>query len=212
MSADACGVMASDASVANSSESRATSTARSVIWPDSRLSSTAAERSWAKFATRNAPPIPAVAPCFSGSTYPDDIAFTPNGKTAYVSVPGNVYAAPGLVVPIQTATNTAGRAIAVGKFPGSTAITPDGTTVYVADLSGVTPINIATNTAGQPITGVAGPIAITPDGMTIYAVSRPDTVIPINTGTDTVGNAIHVGSQPDDIAITPSATDPGCAR
>ena len=86
--------------------------------------------------------------------FPDFIAITPNGKTAYVSVPGDVYAAPGLVVPIQTATNTAGQAIMVGKFPGAIAITPNGKTAYVANNSGVTPIDTATNKAGKPIKGV----------------------------------------------------------
>ncbi len=39
------------------------------------------------------------------------------------------------MVPIQTATDTAGKAIMVGKFPGAIAITPNGKTAYVANNS-----------------------------------------------------------------------------
>jgi len=72
----------------------------------------------------------------------------------------------GTVVPIATATNTAGTPIPVGRAPSAIAITPDGTTAYVANfLSGtVTPIDIATNTAGAPIPVGIYPraIAVTP--------------------------------------------------
>ena len=71
----------------------------------------------------------------------------------------------GTVTPIQTATNTALPPIKVGRLPTAIAITPDGTTAYVAnsDSTMVTPIQTATNTAlpGLKI-GYSGPIAITP--------------------------------------------------
>ena len=41
---------------------------------------------------------------------PDDIAITPDGKTAYVANSGS-----GTVTPIATATNTAGPPITVGN-------------------------------------------------------------------------------------------------
>jgi YVTN family beta-propeller protein len=71
------------------------------------------------------------------------------------------------VTPIATASNTAGTPIPAGAAPAAIAITPDGTTVYVANetASTVTPIATASNTAGTPITVGLGPfgIAITPD-------------------------------------------------
>jgi YVTN family beta-propeller protein len=107
------------------------------------------------------------------------------------------------VVPIRTATNTALKAIMVGKFPGAIAITPNGKTAYVASNSGVTPISTATNKAGKPIKGLGGPIAITPNGKTAYAASGSDTVTPVSTATNTADKAITVGKYPTAIAITP---------
>jgi YVTN family beta-propeller protein len=51
--------------------------------------------------------------------FPDAIAITPDGKTAYVASSG-----PGTVTPIRTATGTAGKAIKVGSYPSAIAITP----------------------------------------------------------------------------------------
>ncbi len=71
-------------------------------------------------------------------------------KTAYVS-----NGASGTVTPIDLATSTPGKPIAVGGKPGTDAIaiTPDGTTAYVANQpsSIVTPIDLATNTTEKPI-------------------------------------------------------------
>ena len=105
----------------------------------------------------------------------DQIAITPDGKTAYVANTGL-----NTVTPISTATNTAGKPIRVGPAPVWIAITPDGKTAYVVNethnewQSGtVTPISTATNTPGKPIRVGRIPfeIAITPDGKTAYADS-----------------------------------------
>ncbi len=63
--------------------------------------------------------------------------------------------------------------------PDGIAITPDGKTVYVANIGSgtVTPIDTATNTPGEPVEVGVRPraIVITPDGKTAYVVnqSRP---------------------------------------
>lgn len=107
--------------------------------------------------------------------------------TAYVTNEGS-----GTVTPINTATNTPGTPIAVGHQPTGIAITPNGTTAYVAYQSGgtlkgmVTPINTATGTPGTPITVGNDPvaIAITPNGATAYVVNfYSGTVTPISTAT-----------------------------
>jgi len=115
-----------------------------------------------------------------------------------------------MVIPISTATNTAGLPIKVGGGPDAIAITPDGKTAYVLDYyrNHVTPIRTATNTALPPITVAASHpthIAITPDGKTAYVVSPgvAGTVTPIRTATNTALRAINVGSRPGAIAITP---------
>jgi YVTN family beta-propeller protein len=126
---------------------------------------------------------------------------TPDGKTAYV-IGGTT------VTPIATATSTPGKPIQVRSVQdlsvrGANAITPDGKTLYVAnvDAGTVTPITTATNTADKPIRvgRGAGEIAITPDGKTAYVVSGVDypgwgTVTPITTATNTpVGRSGSAG-------------------
>ncbi len=61
--------------------------------------------------------------------------------TAYV-----VNSSSGTVTPIRTATNKAGRAINVKRYPYAIAITPNGKTAYVTNtlLNTVTPIQTAT--------------------------------------------------------------------
>jgi YVTN family beta-propeller protein len=71
------------------------------------------------------------------------MAATPNGKTVYVASLSS-----DTVIPISTATNTAGRPIKVARFPFAITITPDGKIAYVqSENSRLTPIMTATNTA-----------------------------------------------------------------
>jgi YVTN family beta-propeller protein len=117
------------------------------------------------------------------------------------------------IIPIDTATNKAGKPIRVG-FGFQIAITPDGKTAYVLDPNNfkVTPISTATNTAGKPIpigrSRNDGPwfIAITPDGKTVYVANTGrNTVVPIQTATNTAGRPIPVSPGPEGIAITPDS-------
>lgn len=125
-------------------------------------------------------------------------------QTAYVTT-----TLAGQVVPIDTATNTAGTPIAVGSEPVGVAITPDGETAYVANFGSdsVTPIDTATNTAAPPIAAGTQPtdIAITPDGRTAYVTNRgSDSVTPIDTATNTVGPPILTSVDfPFAVAVTP---------
>jgi len=110
------------------------------------------------------------------------------------------------VVPITTATNTAGKPINVGAVAESIAITPDGKTAYVPNSrSGtVTAISTVTNTAEAPIKVGTGPVAVafTPDGKTAYVVSLgADTVTPISTATNTPGKPIRAGIRPYAIVV-----------
>jgi YVTN family beta-propeller protein len=97
-------------------------------------------------------------------------AWATSGWTAYVTNAGS-----DTVTPIDTATNTAGPAIAVGATPGEVAITPDGKTAYVANFNSATvpPISTTTNTAGAEITVGSSPhgVAITPDQAPVAAFS-----------------------------------------
>ena len=155
------------------------------------------------------------------------IAFTPDGKTAYIEGPK------GAVVPVSTATNAPGPPIHVpmpGYLPFSITMNPDGKTAYLtfawsmgSKFSGsIVPISTASNTAGQPIrvTSARRPmvlgIVFSPDGKTAYAAAgsvgaipftpfmlKPATLTPINTATGTPGTPIRLSHGASDIAITP---------
>jgi DNA-binding beta-propeller fold protein YncE len=77
------------------------------------------------------------------------------------------------VTPIRTATNTAGKAIRVGRFPVAIAITPNSKTAYVVNHG---------NFTGSP---------------------SPGTVTPMRTAANKALRAIKVGNGPVAIAITP---------
>jgi len=80
------------------------------------------------------------------------------------------------VTPIDTATNTPGPPVPIGRGPGLLAMAPDGRTVYVANIGSgtVTPIDTATNTPGEPVEVGVRPraIVITPDSKTAYVVNQ----------------------------------------
>jgi len=147
--------------------------------------------------------------------FPQAIAITPDGKTAYVLNQGSV-------TPVDLATSIPGKKIRPvnrGYWPTAIAISPDGTTAYAtahfesestveADMPGpMTPIQTATGTPGKPVHLDDDPqaIAITPDGTIAYVVNwqGPGTVTPVRTATGTLEKPIKVGSRPIAIALAP---------
>ena len=131
------------------------------------------------------------------------------------------------VTPFLTGTNRAGTPIVTGgvvnsgTVPGSydaIAIAPDGRTAYAYDAhaGALVPIDVATATAGSPITLPPDSrrsnyrnnvIAITPDGSTAYIAGGEDDVIPVDLATRTAGRPINLSSGPFvgvvGVAITP---------
>ncbi len=153
------------------------------------------------------------------------VAVSPNGGTAHAVVGPVGDSGDGTVYPVNLTTGAVGAGIGVGLVaddPTAIAITPDGTTAFVANsgdnvpvshapgaIDTVTPINLLTGTAGKPITVGNNPdaIAITPDGTMAYvANSGGSTVTPINVSTEEPGTPITVGSGPSAIAITPDGS------
>jgi YVTN family beta-propeller protein len=151
---------------------------------------------------------------------PNTIAFTKDGRTCYVANWGTEEAPGNTVTPIQVTRGGAGGkvlpSLEVGLHPNWIAISHDGRTAYVANKgsNSVTPIDVATNTAGTPIPVPGPPIEmeISPDGKTGYvaiAGSSPeiDEVMPFDlTATPVkVGSPIKLkpGAQPHWIAFTP---------
>lgn len=134
---------------------------------------------------------------------PDSIAFTPDGKTAYVADSDN-----SAIVPINVATGTAGQPITV-QAGGTTAFivfTPDGKTAYVGAVGGqVTPIDVANGVAGAVLPGTCSAMAITPDGKTLYILGAGNVVTPVNTATNTPGAplTIKAANDADELLMSP---------
>jgi DNA-binding beta-propeller fold protein YncE len=123
------------------------------------------------------------------------------------------------VTPVNTATNTAGKAIEVSSLKGyensSLAIAPDGKTLYAAgflatsnDPGYLIPLTTATGAAGKAIKVASYPVAIgvTPNGATAYVVCEgfvgvPGGVVPVDTATATAGKTIDRGGEPIDILL-----------
>jgi YVTN family beta-propeller protein len=133
--------------------------------------------------------------------------------TAYVINSGG-----GTVTPIDLATGTAGKPIDVSGEPVAMAVTPSGKTAYVASgatnsgpeptsAQTVTPIDLATNTAGKPITltDPADAIAVAPDGKIAYVINGfpSRTMTRINLATNTAEKPINLGAEPEQIAMAP---------
>jgi YVTN family beta-propeller protein len=158
-----------------------------------------------ELSTQTANPANQVSTGMSSEGAPEDVAITPDGKTAYVVTNDEV-------VPIDVATNTAGAAIPIPPFGEAIAITPDGRFAYVASVFAadvVTKIDLATNTgvAEIPVGENLFGLAVTPAGRTVYVVSNNDgSVYPIDVATNAVGPAIPVGTFPSAIAVTPDGT------
>ncbi len=131
------------------------------------------------------------------------LAITPDGQILYV-VKYSIKTATSGVIPVATATNTPEKQIKIEGWPYGMAVTPDGSTAYVASqprqslgptCTGqtglVTPISTATNRRGRPIRVACDPFAIvvTPDGKTVWVGSR-NWVTPISTATGKPGTPI----------------------
>jgi YVTN family beta-propeller protein len=133
---------------------------------------------------------------------PFGMAITPDGRTVYVVDGDN------LVIPINTATGRHGKAIRVQGGADVAVVTPNGKTVWVASSTEITPISVATNTAGKPIVVAKQPdgpvaLAITPDSRTVYAVDTL-TVVPVATATGKAGKPIPTGDNFVSMLITPN--------
>ena len=86
---------------------------------------------------------------------------------------------------------------------------PFGPQAYVSSGSGITVIDVATNTVlSSPIDVIATDMAVTPDGSRVYLTRRgSDDVRVIDTNTNTVlESSIPVGREPRGIAITPDGS------
>jgi hyaluronoglucosaminidase len=112
------------------------------------------------------------------------MVLSPDGRTLYVD------AGPG-IVPVNVATDRAGKPIPVPGNSGNLAMTPDGSTLFIDDgdpaTTGpftVTPVNVRTGRAGHPITVAENPteVVLSPDGRTLYVAGNDNAAGPDSAG------------------------------
>ena len=146
----------------------------------------------------------------SDEIFPDGLAFSPNGKLAYITTDS------GNVVVLDTRSHAVIATIPVGTGQHHLAVTPDGGRVYVVSLDSDN-VSVIDATTNQVIGTVAvgnrpEGIAITPDGRRAYVASfvnafngRLDVV---DTTTNTVTKIISLNgiNGPNEIGITPDGT------
>ena len=140
------------------------------------------------------------------------IAFSADGKTAFVLTPGRNLAVN--LVPISTLTSTPGTQISLGRFDGI-ALSPDGTTAYVGTKNKITPVSTITGRQGTSIALPGNPfeMAVTPDGKTIVvAIEHGHTmatitakVFLISTRTGKVSQPIPIPPAAEEIVFTPDS-------
>jgi DNA-binding beta-propeller fold protein YncE len=139
---------------------------------------------------------------------PADMAMGRGGRTLYVAV----WAEPGSLIPVRTATLRRGRAIRLPEFPQQMIMSPDGLSVYVLGETGlVTRVSTSTGRVAWTVRSTApdpGAIGVTPDGRKLYVLADtvrrvPGHLVPIGTATGTVGKRIRVGRDPIAVAFGP---------
>jgi len=143
------------------------------------------------------------------------LSATPASATPHTATVTTVYVAnnsSGSVTPVDAATDTAGPPILIPGNPDVLAATPDGSTLYVATYTDITPVSTATDQPGKPVptrTGETISLAFSPDGKTLYALiyAEKSIIIPINTATDTAGKPIPAGTFSTDMILAPGGTE-----
>lgn len=153
-----------------------------------------------------------VVSTISVGNYPHAVAFTPDGKFAYV-IEGTKCCIWGISV-IDTAADAVVTARPLDRLPLGIAFTSDGKFAYVPTHNPYSVLVIDTNTnevkstilSPIPDEGFGEGIAITSDGKFAYVanIGTPPLVSVIDTATNTVvGSPISVAGNPRDVAITP---------
>ncbi len=120
------------------------------------------------------------------------IAVLPDGSAAYAANGSSV-------TPIALPGLTSGSAIAMTGGAFAVAATPDSRTVYATNDTGgtVTPIDVATGSAGTPVTGVGSTprgIAITPDQAPVAAFTVGPASPGVATAFDASSSTVRFGT------------------
>jgi hypothetical protein len=136
------------------------------------------------------------APIRAASQQLTSLVVAPNGRIAYAVEPRHG------VVPINLVTRRPGKLIRdIGA--AQLTMTPDGSTLYLADGGGVAPIRTATNTRLGPIqhtVGVSSILGFSPDSKTVYLGGND--LYPVSTATNTVRAPIRIPGTIDQLVIS----------
>ncbi|MGE0238898.1 MAG: cytochrome D1 domain-containing protein [Parvibaculaceae bacterium] len=143
----------------------------------------------------------------STSTTGRGLAFSPDGRRAYVTTGGL-----NKLTVIDTATRTVTASVAVGTDPVGVAVTPDGRRVYVTNhgSGNVSVVDTRTNTVSATVAVGAEPfgVAITADGKRVYVTCPGESsknVRVIDAATNAVVAEITAQARPFAIAINDRA-------
>ena len=136
------------------------------------------------------------------------LAFSPDGRTIYVSIwnQARTIAAVGV---LDTTTNTITATIPVRTRPFLAAVTPDGRQLYVPnhDSGSVSVIDTATTTVTDDIKVAANPhwVEFSTDGRFAYTANHESNLVSIlDVSTHSVIAEVPVGKSPHSVAVHPT--------
>jgi YVTN family beta-propeller protein len=140
---------------------------------------------------------------------PQFIAFSPDGRRAFVSLWDAEGGAIAAVSVLDTTSNTVIETIPVETRPFLAAVSPDGKWIYVPnhDTDSVSVIDAATYDVVTTIQVAPNPhwVAFTRDGSKAYTANHDSNVVSaIDTATNTVTTTIPVPTSPHSIAVHPT--------
>jgi YVTN family beta-propeller protein len=132
-------------------------------------------------------------------TKPVDVAFAPNGNTAYVANNSD-----NSVSVVDVATNTQTTTIPVSGKPLRVAVSPDGATLYVGlddGLLGI--ISTATNT-GVFLTmpGTLNGLGFSPTQPILYVSSEEGTVYELNTTSGSIARSFTIDGAAEEVVVS----------
>lgn len=140
-----------------------------------------------------------------------EVAFSPNGQTAYAAEYNSA-----AVAVVDTATGAITKTIPVSDYPGGVAVSPDGSTLYVT-IDGndtLAEISTATDTVTKTVAVGHAPysVAFTPNGQEAYVTNLGNgtadgSASVVDTATGDVTATIPLGPNPQSIAFTPNGDE-----
>jgi YVTN family beta-propeller protein len=139
---------------------------------------------------------------------PQFLAFSPDGRTVYVSVWNDARTIAAVSV-LDTRTNSVVATIPVHTRPFLAAVSPDGKRIYVPnhDTGTVSVIDATTNKPVSEFSVPANPhsVSFTPDGSRAYIADHESNVVSVvRTSDDKVIDQIPVPASPHNVAVHPT--------